>query len=85
MVRARMSMEIGDKALKYVDILDKRINYKRSKVNVSIDNDQIVVDIDAEDPAALVASMGSVLRQLGIISDVDWLVEKGTGRKTGQR
>lgn len=76
MYSANLELNLGKKSKEYIKILDKKISYKRSTVLISRKEDLILVKISAQDPVALVASLGSVLKQVKIIGNADSLFDE---------
>ena len=70
-----MKLDLGKKAKFYTELLDKKINYKRSRVSVKRASNILTVEVKADDPVALVASMNSVLKQIRIIGNAEKLFE----------
>ena len=71
MHRAVLKIEIGKNAKDYLDIIDKGIDYKRSRTRMTGGRGTITIEITAEDSRALIASMNGALKQLRIVSSVD--------------
>ncbi|MDE1846285.1 MAG: hypothetical protein KGH53_03335 [Candidatus Micrarchaeota archaeon] len=76
MYSASLKLELDKKAEDYIKILDKKVSYKRSKVVAKRKGDMILVEITAEDPVALVASLGSFLKQVKIIGNAERLFDE---------
>jgi tRNA threonylcarbamoyladenosine modification (KEOPS) complex Pcc1 subunit len=64
----RIEME---NAKDYLGIIDKKIDYKRSKVRITGDSKSITIEVSATDSRALLASLNGALKQLRIVSNVD--------------
>ena len=75
MYSAQMKLNLGPKAKDYVKLMDKVIGYKRSTVKVKRIGNVVSVEVSAQDPVALVASLGSVLKQLRIIGSAESLFD----------
>ncbi|MDE1855621.1 MAG: hypothetical protein KGH49_00040 [Candidatus Micrarchaeota archaeon] len=63
------------KAKDYVKLMDKKISYKRSSVRIKSTQNTVSVEVNAQDPVALVASLGSVLKQIRIIGNAESLFD----------
>lgn len=74
MPSAEITIKVGRDGKDYIDITDKRIAYKRSRIAISSSGETISIKVDAEDPRALFASMNSILKQFRIISSVDEMI-----------
>ena len=75
MYNANVRLNLGKRAREYFKLLDKGIIYKRSRLKIRADPQTISIEIEAEDPIALIASLNSVLRQLRIIGNAERLLE----------
>ncbi len=64
----RIEME---NAKDYLGVIEKKIDYKRSTVRITGDSKSITIEVRAEDPRALLASLNGALKQLRIASNVD--------------
>ena len=73
MYTANIRLNLGKNTREYFKLLDKGINYKRSKLKVKASGQTIILDIEADDPVALIASVNSILRQLRIIGNAEKL------------
>ncbi|MEM3781835.1 MAG: KEOPS complex subunit Pcc1 [Candidatus Micrarchaeaceae archaeon] len=67
---ARLELNFGRFAKEFFDIIEKPTKYKRSEVRISREANRIVVEVSAKDATALAASLGSVLKQLSVVSSV---------------
>ena len=76
MYRATLTLELDKKAEDYIKILDKKRTYKRSSVVAKRKGDTILVEINAEDPIALIASLNSFLKQVRIIGNAERLFDE---------
>ncbi len=76
MPKAVLQIETGKNAKDYIDIIEKEIHYKRSNVTISGRGADISIKVEAADLTALIASMGSVLRQLRIVEDAEEMISK---------
>ncbi len=76
MPEARIEIDIGKEGPRYLRIMDKDIEYKRSSVSTSTSNGKILIKIKADDATALVASMNSMLKQMRVISGVKSALKK---------
>ena len=61
---------MGEKAGNYIKIMDMPKDYKRSKLKIEEKGGKITVDIEANDPVALIASLSSMIKQMRVISSV---------------
>ncbi len=69
---------MGKGAKDYLSVMDKELEYKRSRVMVKESKGSIVITVEADDPRALLASLNGALKQLRVVSNVDiGLLEKG--------
>jgi tRNA threonylcarbamoyladenosine modification (KEOPS) complex Pcc1 subunit len=68
---AVIKLNLGERSEDYVAIVDKDIDYKRSRVTARKGRGSLIINIEAEDQVALFASMNSMLKQLRIIGNVD--------------
>ncbi|MDE1827619.1 MAG: hypothetical protein KGH65_00450 [Candidatus Micrarchaeota archaeon] len=75
MFSASVKLELGKEAKEYFALLDKKLNYKRSKVSVKLSKNTLLIEVKAEDPIALVASIGSILKQIRIIGNAEKLFD----------
>lgn len=75
MYSAQMKLNLGLKAKDYVKLMDKKISYKRSSVRIKSTQNTVSVEVNAQDPVALVASLGSVLKQIRIIGNAESLFD----------
>ncbi|MGC8629014.1 MAG: hypothetical protein ACP5T4_02275 [Candidatus Micrarchaeia archaeon] len=57
-------------ANRYFKIMGNPERYKRSRIEISYRNGAIKASIYAKDPTALVASMGSLIKQISVINSV---------------
>ncbi|MEM0147387.1 MAG: CTAG/PCC1 family protein [Candidatus Micrarchaeaceae archaeon] len=73
---ARLEIIFGSGARQIFDIMEKPKKYKRSEIKVNRKANSIVVEVRASDATALVASLGSVIKQLSVISSVAKLFKK---------
>jgi tRNA threonylcarbamoyladenosine modification (KEOPS) complex Pcc1 subunit len=71
-----MSLEL-DNAKDYIDVMESKLNYKRSDVKVSIKGNELDITINAKDNVALLASMQSVLKRIRIISNIESIFTQG--------
>ena len=62
---------MGEKARDYIKIMDIPKEYKRSKLKIEEKGGKIAVDIEANDPVALIASLSSMIKQMRVISSVN--------------
>jgi tRNA threonylcarbamoyladenosine modification (KEOPS) complex Pcc1 subunit len=51
--------------------MDMPKEYKRSKLKIEEKGGKITVDIEANDPVALIASLSSIIKQMRVISSVN--------------
>ncbi len=72
---AKLFIKLGPLAKDYFAILDKPKRYKRSEIKIGKSSNSISVEVNAEDATALIASLGSVIKQLNVIRSVDSLVQ----------
>ena len=70
-MKAHLIIELGEKAGNYIKIMDMPKEYKRSKLKIREKGGKIEVDTEANDPVALIASLGSVIKQMRVISSVN--------------
>jgi tRNA threonylcarbamoyladenosine modification (KEOPS) complex Pcc1 subunit len=70
LLSAKLVIDMGDDAKDYIRIVGKGESYKRGSVLFSSKEGRIEITAKAEDPTALIASLGSALKQLGIVSGV---------------
>ena len=75
MYSASIKLNLGKNAKEYFQLLDKRINYKRSRLKISSSGDTIHMEIQAQDPVALIASINSILKQFRIMGNAQKLFE----------
>ena len=75
---AVISIEMHD-AKDYIAIISKDIRYKRSKVLFKESGDGLKIRVEADDAKSLISTMGSVMKQLLVISDVARMIEKKKG------
>ncbi len=73
--RAKLLIRLGPLAKDYFSIMDKPKGYKRSEIKIGKGKDSISVEVSAQDATALIASLGSVIKQLNVIRSVDSLTE----------
>lgn len=92
MYKGSISIDLGDNPKEIISLMNKDIYYKRSKNKIRLENSSVHIDIEADDPVALVSSMSGVLKQIRIISEVNALVKeerknvgKGVKRKDKKR
>ncbi len=78
MPSSEIHIETGKDAKDYIDIIGKEIHYKRSYVSISGSGSDISIKVKAADLTALIASMGSVLRQLRIVEDAEEMISEGS-------
>ncbi len=71
MHRAVLRIEVGKNVKEYLGVIDKRIDYRRSRVRITGSRSTIIIEVTAEDTRALLASMNGALKQLRIVSNVD--------------
>ena len=62
---------MGKKANDYIKVMDMPKKYKRSKLKIKEEGGKIRVDIEANDPVALIASLSSMIKQMRVISSVN--------------
>ena len=62
---------MGEKAKDYIKLMDIPKEYKRSKLKIKEEGGKIRVDIEANDPVALIASLSSMIKQIRVISSVN--------------
>lgn len=75
MPTANITINIGKDPKDYIDVIGKSASYKRSKVKISQKGNQIMTVIEAQDSRALLASIGSVMKQLRIVNNIDNMLE----------
>lgn len=66
----------GRKASDFIRVLDKRVAYKRSKVEYRSSGGALEIRVIASDPIALVSSLNAALKQLRIVASVDGAVSR---------
>lgn len=71
--RASLTLELDKRAEDYIKIIDKKRAYKRSSVIAKRKGNTIIVEIKADDPIALIASLNSFLKQVKIIGNAEKL------------
>lgn len=76
MFSASVKLELGKEAKEYFALLDKKISYKRSKVSVKLSKNTLIIEVKADDPVALVASINSILKQIRIIGNAQKLFDE---------
>lgn len=77
MPEASLVIELGKQAKDYVRVLGKNTKYKRSGVTLKVQGSFVQIRIEADDTVALVASLSSAVKSLGIVASVDSLINKG--------
>ena len=75
MYTANIKLKLGKNTKDYFQILDKNITYKRSRLKIKATDEALNVDIEADDPVALIASTNSIIRQLRIIGNAENLFD----------
>ncbi len=75
MLSASLKIKLGPKSKEYVKIVGRGETYKRGSVSFKASKDEIKIDVKANDPVALLASVTSAVKQLRIISDVDSIID----------
>ena len=70
-IKAQLIIELGKKAKDYIKVMDMPKEYKRSKLKIKEKGGKITLDIEANDPVALIASLSSIIKQMRVISSVD--------------
>ncbi|MDE1825360.1 MAG: hypothetical protein KGH61_01790 [Candidatus Micrarchaeota archaeon] len=75
MYSASIRLSLGEKSSDYMSLLDKLAKHKRSSVLIKKSKDAILIDVKADDPIALIASINGVLKQIRIIGNADKLFE----------
>ncbi len=68
MYKGSIKIWVGSGAKDIVSIANTDISYNRSKMKVSAKKGTIEIDVEAQDAIALVSSMGSVLKQMKLIT-----------------
>ncbi len=79
MYKASMEIDVGKDAKRYLELMETDMKYKRGGVKASLSNGLIRINVEASDQVALLASMGSALKQLRIITSVDGTVSRLVG------
>ena len=81
-MKARITLELGNRSGHYVEILGSSHIQKSSKVRIKRKGNSILIDIEASDSKALISSSGAVLRQLHIVNNT---MKMMPGRAPGAR
>ncbi|MGC8676412.1 MAG: KEOPS complex subunit Pcc1 [Candidatus Micrarchaeia archaeon] len=76
-------MRLGAEAENYIKVLGKPKNYKRSKVGFKVSGSSVEISVVAEDVTALLASLGSAIKQLGVVASVSRIARAGSAAKHG--
>ncbi len=72
---AKLTISIGDDAKEYVKIVGKGERFKRGSASFSSKKGTIEVVAKAGDATSLMASLGSAIKQLKVVSSVDSVVK----------
>ncbi len=78
----KASLKIKTEDAKLFEPLDPP-RYKRSRVATKKEKKKITFEIESDDAVALVATLGSIVKQLAVVSSVMSLVKKAAGKKGG--
>jgi tRNA threonylcarbamoyladenosine modification (KEOPS) complex Pcc1 subunit len=60
----------------YIKIMDKPKGYERSGIEVKALRKSLVININAKDAHALIATLNSVVKQLRVISSTNTLIDE---------
>ncbi len=66
-----LKVQVGKGATDYLSVIDNKLDYERSKVRITRSKDSLTINVEAEDPRALLASLNGALKQLRVVSSVD--------------
>lgn len=72
---AKLVLNVGADAKEYVKIVGKGERFKRGSVSFTSKKGRIEVVAKAGDATALIASLGSAIKQLKVVSSVDSIVK----------
>lgn len=75
MLSANLKLKLGPRAKDFVKVVGSGEKYRRGSVSFKAKNGAIEIKIEAKDPVALLASLGSAIKQLRVVSDVDSLIK----------
>lgn len=73
---ARIEISLGKDPKDHLDVIEKSMKYNRSTVKISRGRDSILVDVKADDSLALLASIGSVIKQMKIVDGIDEMLNE---------
>lgn len=76
MYKASIKFELGEKAQDYFSIMDKKVNFKKSKAKVTRKGGSISIEVEAQSPVALVSTINSFMKQIRIIGGIEKLTEE---------
>ncbi len=75
MYKASIRFELGNKAGDFFSVMDKKVDFKRSSAKLSKKGGNISIEIEADDPVALISTINSFMKQFRVISDVEKLTD----------
>jgi tRNA threonylcarbamoyladenosine modification (KEOPS) complex Pcc1 subunit len=70
MPSAKIEIDLGKNPKDHLEVIDRSLKYKRSTIKISNKKDRIIVDVKADDSLALLASVGSVMKQMKIVDGI---------------
>jgi tRNA threonylcarbamoyladenosine modification (KEOPS) complex Pcc1 subunit len=73
---AKIEISLGKDPKDHLDVIEESMKYKRSTVKVSRGKGRILVDVQADDSLALLASIGSVIKQMKIVDGIDEMLNE---------
>ena len=76
MYKASIRLSLGKRANDYFKVMDKNVPFKRSSAKISRKGGEININIEANDPVALISTINSFMKQIRVIGDVEKLVEE---------
>jgi tRNA threonylcarbamoyladenosine modification (KEOPS) complex Pcc1 subunit len=76
LLSAKLVINVGEGAKDYIKVVGRGEKYKRGSISFSAKKNAIEVAVKADDPAALLASLNSALKQLTIVDSVRGVIKK---------
>ncbi len=76
MPKATVTIETGKDPKDYIEIIGKKLDFKRSKVRMSRKGRQISALVESNDSRALLAALQSLMKQLRIVNSVDKMLDE---------
>ncbi len=75
MPSASLSIKLEKPAKEYIKVLGAGAKYKRGSVSFKAHGGTLKISVEADDAVALLASLGSAIKNIGVVASVGSLLE----------